>query len=77
MIGDTPYDALAARRAGVVAIGMLSGGFSRKALQAAGCAPVIRDPADLLGRLENASALIRDGRSLRAGDRRVMAARCA
>ena len=32
MIGDTPYDALAARRAGVAAIGMLSGGFSCKAL---------------------------------------------
>jgi phosphoglycolate phosphatase-like HAD superfamily hydrolase len=48
MIGDTPYDAIAARRAGLAAIGMLSGGFSRPDLEASGCIAVYRDPADLL-----------------------------
>ena len=52
MIGDTPYDAIAARRAGVAAIGMLSGGFSRHDLEASGCIAVYRDPADLLVRYE-------------------------
>jgi phosphoglycolate phosphatase-like HAD superfamily hydrolase len=50
MIGDTPYDAMAARRAGVAAIGLLSGGFSRQDLEASGCIAVYRDPADLLAR---------------------------
>jgi phosphoglycolate phosphatase-like HAD superfamily hydrolase len=48
MIGDTPYDAVAAKRAGVRAIGMLSGGFSGQDLEASGCIAVYRDPADLL-----------------------------
>ena len=48
MIGDTPYDALAAKHARVRAIGMLSGGFSRAELEASGCAAVYRDPSDLL-----------------------------
>jgi phosphoglycolate phosphatase-like HAD superfamily hydrolase len=48
MIGDTPYDAVAAKRAGVRAIGMLSGGFSRYDLEASGCTAVYRDPTDLL-----------------------------
>ena len=50
MIGDTPYDAIAARRAGLAAIGMLSGGFSRHDLDASGCIAVYHDPADLLAR---------------------------
>jgi phosphoglycolate phosphatase-like HAD superfamily hydrolase len=50
MVGDTPYDAIAARRAGLAAIGMLSGGFSRHDLEASGCIAVYRDPADMLAR---------------------------
>jgi HAD superfamily hydrolase (TIGR01509 family) len=38
VIGDTPYDVLAARRAGIDAIAVLSGGFAREEL--ACCAPV-------------------------------------
>ena len=38
VIGDTPYDVLAARRAGIDAIAVLSGGFDREELEA--CAPV-------------------------------------
>ena len=40
MIGDTPYDAEAARRANVSAIGLLSGGFTQEELTAAGCGAV-------------------------------------
>jgi phosphoglycolate phosphatase-like HAD superfamily hydrolase len=50
MVGDTPYDAIAARRAGLAAIGMLSGGFSRHDLEASGCIAMYRDPADMLAR---------------------------
>ena len=38
VIGDTPYDVVAARRAGIEAIAVLSGGFARDEL--ASCAPV-------------------------------------
>jgi phosphoglycolate phosphatase-like HAD superfamily hydrolase len=41
---------MAAQRAGVAAIGLLSGGFSRQDLEASGCIAVYRDPADLLAR---------------------------
>jgi membrane protein len=39
VIGDTPYDVLAARRAGIDAVAVLSGGFSREEL--ASCRPVV------------------------------------
>jgi HAD superfamily hydrolase (TIGR01509 family) len=38
VVGDTPYDVLAARRAGIEAIAVLSGGFAREEL--ASCDPV-------------------------------------
>ena len=60
MIADTPYDAIAARRAGLAAIGMLSGGFSRQDLEASGCIAVYRDPADLLARYGKPSACRRN-----------------
>ena len=56
MIGDSPYDAVAARRAGVAAIGMLTGGFSIGHLRAVGCIAVYRDPAGLLRNIETAIA---------------------
>jgi HAD superfamily hydrolase (TIGR01509 family) len=46
MIGDTPYDVEAAARAGVRAIGFLSGGWTREALN--GAAEIYDGPADLL-----------------------------
>ncbi len=48
VVGDTPWDAKAATRAGIPVIGVLSGGFSEKDLRAAGCREVWRDPEDLL-----------------------------
>ena len=37
VIGDTPYDAEAAREAGIPSIGMLCGGFTEEALRKGGC----------------------------------------
>lgn len=47
-VGDTPYDAEAAGRAGIPAIGFLSGGFSESDLRKAGCIAVYPGPASLL-----------------------------
>jgi HAD superfamily hydrolase (TIGR01509 family) len=47
-IGDTPYDAQAAGKAGVRTIGFLCGGWSEADLRKAGCFRIYQDPADLL-----------------------------
>ena len=46
MVGDTPYDVEAAKRAGIEIIGLRSGGWSDADLR--GAAAVYADPADLL-----------------------------
>jgi phosphoglycolate phosphatase-like HAD superfamily hydrolase len=46
-IGDTPYDASAARKAGIATIGVLCGGFTEASLREAGCADVYPGPAAL------------------------------
>ncbi len=48
VIGDTPYDATAAKRAGIEAIGVLSGGFAESDLRGSGCMAVYPGPAALL-----------------------------
>ncbi len=52
-VGDSPFDAEAARRAGLVTVGVLSGGFPERALESAGCTAIYRDVAELLERLPN------------------------
>jgi HAD superfamily hydrolase (TIGR01509 family) len=52
VIGDTPYDAEAAGKAGLRTIGVLCGGFPEADLRAAGCIAIYRDPADLLARYD-------------------------
>ena len=52
VIGDTPYDAIAARKAGLNTIGLLSGGFAEEALREAGVVALYRDIADLLEHYE-------------------------
>ena len=52
VVGDTPYDAEAAGKAGPATIGLLCGGFPEADLRAAGCTAIFRDPADLLARYE-------------------------
>jgi HAD superfamily hydrolase (TIGR01509 family) len=52
-IGDTPYDALAAAKAGIAgSVGTLTGGFSDAAMRAAGCRLVINTAAELLAAVE-------------------------
>lgn len=48
IVGDTPYDAEAAHKAGIPTIGVLCGGFPEAGLAAAGCIAIYRDPQDLL-----------------------------
>jgi phosphoglycolate phosphatase-like HAD superfamily hydrolase len=48
VIGDTPYDVIAAKRAGLDCIALLSGGFSEEELRRAGAIAVYRDAADVL-----------------------------
>ncbi len=59
MIGDTPYDALAARKAGVVTLGVLSGGIldaglARKKLIRAGARAVFANVQELYNNLGHA-----------------------
>jgi HAD superfamily hydrolase (TIGR01509 family) len=52
VVGDSVWDLLAAQRAGSLGIGVLSGGYGREELLAAGAYRVYADPAALLDRLE-------------------------
>jgi HAD superfamily hydrolase (TIGR01549 family) len=53
MIGDTPWDIMAAAKAKVRAIGVLCGGFPEEELRAAGARGIYRDPANLLAEYES------------------------
>jgi phosphoglycolate phosphatase-like HAD superfamily hydrolase len=52
VVGDTPYDAEAAGKAGLRTVGLLCGGFPEAALWQAGCIAIYRDPADLLAQYD-------------------------
>jgi len=52
VVGDTPYDAVAAAKAGLRIIGLLCGGWPEDELRRAGCIAVYKDPADLLAQYE-------------------------
>jgi phosphoglycolate phosphatase-like HAD superfamily hydrolase len=52
-VGDTVWDAEAAKRAGVDMIGVLSGGISDRELRDAGAIAVFEDVADLLANLDD------------------------
>ena len=47
VVGDAVWDLLAARRAGMLSVGLLSGGYGEDELLGAGAFRVYRDPADL------------------------------
>ena len=51
MVGDTPWDVDAARKAGIEAVCVLTGGFSEAELREAGAAAIVESVADLRGRL--------------------------
>lgn len=52
VIGDAVWDQLAARRAGILSVGLLSGGYGETELLSAGAFRVYRDPAELLRSLD-------------------------
>jgi HAD superfamily hydrolase (TIGR01549 family) len=52
MVGDSVWDIEAANRAGVVSVGLLSGGFGAEELRSAGAAAVYDSVADLLRQLD-------------------------
>jgi HAD superfamily hydrolase (TIGR01549 family) len=52
VVGDTPYDAIAAGKIAIPSIGFLCGGFPESDLREAGCLEIYRDPADLLEKYE-------------------------
>jgi len=52
VIGDTPYDASAANKAGIPTIGVLCGGYPEKDLRDAGCIAIFRGPEHLLAEFD-------------------------
>jgi HAD superfamily hydrolase (TIGR01509 family) len=52
VVGDSVWDLLAARRAGSIGVGLMSGGYGREKLERAGAYRVYSDPADMLGRAD-------------------------
>ncbi|HEX3681237.1 MAG TPA: HAD family hydrolase [Bryobacteraceae bacterium] len=52
VVGDSPHDAEAAKRAGLPAVGVRCGGFPEAALREAGCVAIYDGPEDLLHRYE-------------------------
>ena len=52
MVGDTPWDVKAARRAGVGTLAVVTGGFAEQELRDAGAVDVFESVAELLERLD-------------------------
>ncbi len=52
VVGDSPHDAEAAKRAGLRTIGVLCGGFPEETLREAGCIAIYDGPEDLLRHFE-------------------------
>jgi HAD superfamily hydrolase (TIGR01549 family) len=57
LAGDTIWDLLAARRAGMLSVGLLSGGYGEDELTRAGAFRVYRDTAELRGSLDEIGVL--------------------
>lgn len=60
VIGDTPYDAEAASKAGLRTVGVLCGGWPEAELRRAGCIAVFKDPADLLAQYDRSPLASRE-----------------
>jgi len=52
VVGDSVWDLLAARRAGTLGVGLMSGGYGREELERAGAYRVYADPAEMLARID-------------------------
>jgi HAD superfamily hydrolase (TIGR01549 family) len=57
VVGDAVWDLLAARRAGMLSIGLLSGGYGEEELSRAGAYRVYSDPMELLKSLDELGVL--------------------
>ena len=60
LIGDSTHDVVAATRAGIGTVGVLSGGYAEDELRAAGALQVHATPADLVEHLGELAVLARD-----------------
>ena len=58
VVGDAVWDLLAARRAGMLSVGLLTGGYGEDELRAAGAFRVYRDPAELLVSLDELGIIV-------------------
>ena len=58
VVGDTVWDILAARRSGMLGIGLLSGGIARADLLHAGALRIYADPADLHDHLDEVGVTV-------------------
>jgi phosphoglycolate phosphatase-like HAD superfamily hydrolase len=58
IVGDAVWDHVGARRAGMLSVGVLTGGYSEEELYHAGAFRVYRDIADLLQHLDELGILI-------------------
>jgi HAD superfamily hydrolase (TIGR01509 family) len=61
VVGDSVWDLLAARRAGTLGTGLMSGGYGREELERAGAYRVYADPAEMLARIDEVG--VRTGQS--------------
>ena len=66
VVGDTPYDSIAAGKINLRTIGVLSGGFPKQSLTDAGCVEIYLNPADLLARYDESA--IAEGASKAANE---------
>jgi HAD superfamily hydrolase (TIGR01549 family) len=62
VVGDAPYDAEAAEKAGLRSIGLLCGGFPANSLTRGGCSAVYRSPSNLLVNYASIFVAPKDGR---------------
>lgn len=60
VVGDSVWDLLAARRAGCLGVGVLSGGYGKDELERVGAYRVYQDAADMLAHLDEVGVRIRD-----------------
>ena len=53
VVGDSPWDVIAATKAGIRCVGVLCGGFPQDELREAGAVAIYRDPEDLLAHYDS------------------------
>lgn len=70
VVGDSPWDVLAATKSGMRAIGVLTGGFSREELLEAGAVEVYKSIEDLYRNYEQSVIHVRAMFNLPTGDQR-------